>query len=100
MRFAPPVSPSLVQMPQRRSSKDRRGSPRTTAARAALDRFGIPVVIKADGLAAGKGVTVAMTRAEAEAAIDAAGDGPLVIEEFLEGEEASLFALVDGETVV
>ena len=69
-------------------------------ARGALERFGIPVVIKADGLAAGKGVTVAMTRAEAEAAIDAAGDGPLVIEEFLEGEEASLFALVDGETAV
>jgi phosphoribosylamine--glycine ligase len=69
-------------------------------ARAALDRFSIPVVIKADGLAAGKGVTVAMTRAEAEAAIDAAGDGPLVIEQFLEGEEASLFALVDGETAV
>ena len=67
---------------------------------AALDGFGIPVVIKADGLAAGKGVTVAMTRAEAEAAIRAAGDGPLVIEEFLEGEEASLFALVDGETAV
>ena len=73
---------------------------RTADARAALDQFGIPVVIKADGLAAGKGVTVAMTRAEAEAAIDAAGDGPLVIEEFLEGEEASLFALVDGETAV
>ncbi len=73
---------------------------RPTEARAALDRFGIPVVIKADGLAAGKGVTVAMTRAEAEAAIDAAGDGPLVIEEFLDGEEASLFALVDGETAV
>ena len=69
-------------------------------ARAGLERFGIPVVIKADGLAAGKGVTVAMTRAEAEEAIDAAGDGPLVIEEFLEGEEASLFALVDGETAV
>ena len=69
-------------------------------ARAALPRFGLPVVIKADGLAAGKGVTVAMTRAEAEAAIEAAGDGPLVIEEFLEGEEASLFALVDGETAV
>jgi phosphoribosylamine--glycine ligase len=69
-------------------------------ARGALERFGIPVVIKADGLAAGKGVTVAMTRAEAEAAIDAAGDGPLVIEEFLEGEEASLFALVDGATAV
>ncbi|MEO5775215.1 MAG: phosphoribosylamine--glycine ligase [Sphingomicrobium sp.] len=67
---------------------------------AALDRFGIPVVIKADGLAAGKGVTVAMTRAEAEEAVAAAGDGPMVIEEFLEGEEASLFALADGATVV
>jgi phosphoribosylamine--glycine ligase len=66
----------------------------------ALNEFSIPVVIKADGLAAGKGVTVAMTRAEAEAAIDAAGDGPMVIEEFLEGEEASLFALVNGETAV
>jgi phosphoribosylamine--glycine ligase len=73
---------------------------RPADARAALERFGIPVVIKADGLAAGKGVTVAMTRAEAEAAIDAAGDAPLVIEEFLEGEEASLFALVDGEIAV
>jgi phosphoribosylamine--glycine ligase len=73
---------------------------RTADGLAALDRFSIPVVIKADGLAAGKGVTVAMTRAEAEAAIAAAGDGPLVIEEFLEGEEASLFALVDGETAV
>ena len=66
----------------------------------ALKQFSIPVVIKADGLAAGKGVTVAMTRVEAEAAIDAAGDGPLVIEDFLEGEEASLFALVDGETAI
>jgi phosphoribosylamine--glycine ligase len=69
-------------------------------AMAALDRFGIPVVIKADGLAAGKGVTVATTRAEAEEAIAEAGDSPLVIEEFLEGEEASLFALVDGEKAV
>ncbi|HEU5284913.1 MAG TPA: phosphoribosylamine--glycine ligase, partial [Sphingomicrobium sp.] len=69
-------------------------------ARAALERFGAPVVVKADGLAAGKGVTVAMTLAEAEGAIAAAGDGPLVIEEFLEGEEASLFALVDGATAV
>jgi phosphoribosylamine--glycine ligase len=73
---------------------------RASDARAALDRFGIPVVIKADGLAAGKGVTVAMTRKEAEAAIDATGDGALVIEEFLEGEEASLFALIDGATAV
>ena len=73
---------------------------RSADALAALERFAIPVVIKADGLAAGKGVTVATTRAEAEAAIRAAGDGALVIEEFLEGEEASLFALVDGETAV
>jgi phosphoribosylamine--glycine ligase len=66
----------------------------------ALDGFSIPVVVKADGLAAGKGVTVAASRDEAETAIRAAGDGPLVIEEFLDGEEASLFALVDGETAV
>jgi phosphoribosylamine--glycine ligase len=69
-------------------------------AKSALNQFGIPVVIKADGLAAGKGVTVATSREEAEAAIAAAGDGPLVIEEFLQGEEASLFALVDGETAM
>ena len=67
---------------------------------AALDQFAIPVVIKADGLAAGKGVTIAMSRSEAEQAIQTGGDGPLVIEEYLEGEEASLFALVDGETAV
>jgi phosphoribosylamine--glycine ligase len=73
---------------------------RAAEAHEALHRFGLPVVIKADGLAAGKGVTVAITRAQAEAAIDAAGDGPMVIEEFLEGEEASLFALVDGEVAV
>jgi len=66
----------------------------------ALDGFAIPVVIKADGLAAGKGVTVATTRDEAEEAVAGIGDSPLVIEEFLEGEEASLFALVDGETAV
>ena len=70
------------------------------AARRALDEFGLPVVIKADGLAAGKGVTIATTREETEAAIAAAGDSPLVIEEFLEGEEASLFALVDSENAV
>jgi phosphoribosylamine--glycine ligase len=67
---------------------------------AALDRFVLPVVVKADGLAAGMGVTVAERRAEAEAAIRAAGDGPLVIEEFLDGEEASLFALVSGTRCV
>jgi phosphoribosylamine--glycine ligase len=73
---------------------------RMAAGLEALDRFSIPVVVKADGLAAGKGVTVAMSRAEAESAIRAAGDGPLVIEEFLDGEEASLFALIDGENAV
>ena len=66
----------------------------------ALTEFGLPVVIKADGLAAGKGVTVAMTRAEAEGAIADIGNADMVIEEFLDGEEASLFALVDGETAV
>ena len=74
----------------------------TTVAEAmgALDAFSIPVVIKADSLAAGKGVTVAMTRDEAVEAIAHAGDGAMVIEEFMEGEEASLFALVDGPNAV
>lgn len=70
---------------------------------AALEPFGLPVVIKADGLAAGKGVTVAMTRAEATdaiAAIFAEPDAAAVIEEFLDGEEVSLFALTDGTTIV
>ncbi|MBA2919188.1 phosphoribosylamine--glycine ligase [Sphingomonas sp. MAH-20] len=71
----------------------------TDDALARLAPFGLPVVIKADGLAAGKGVVIATTRDEAEGAIRAA-DGPLVIEEFLAGEEASLFALSDGRTVV
>jgi phosphoribosylamine--glycine ligase len=69
----------------------------TDAALEALGEFGMPVVIKADGLAAGKGVTVALTADEAEQAVRELGGAPLVIEEFLEGEEASLFALVDGE---
>ncbi len=66
---------------------------------AALDDFGERCVIKADGLAAGKGVTVALSRAEAEEAIAALfADGPAeaVIEEMLEGPEASLFVLCDG----
>ncbi|EIZ77659.1 phosphoribosylamine--glycine ligase [Novosphingobium sp. Rr 2-17] len=74
---------------------------------AALERFGAPVVIKADGLAAGKGVTVAMTMAEAEDAVREIFAGRFgeagaeaVIEEFLEGEEASFFAITDGSTVV
>jgi phosphoribosylamine--glycine ligase len=64
----------------------------------------LPVVIKADGLAAGKGVTVAMSLAEAEAAVESLFDGAFgaagaeaVIEAFLEGEEASFFALCDGD---
>jgi phosphoribosylamine--glycine ligase len=65
---------------------------------AKLAPFGLPVVIKADGLAAGKGVVIAFTREEAERAVREA-DGPLVIEEFMDGEEASLFALTDGKTV-
>ncbi|HEY0650903.1 phosphoribosylamine--glycine ligase [Phenylobacterium sp.] len=75
------------------------------AAKAALDRFEPPYVIKADGLAAGKGVVIAPQRAEAEAAIDDAFGGRfgaagarVVIEEFLEGEIGSLFALCDGKT--
>ena len=74
---------------------------------AELDGFPIPVVIKADGLAAGKGVTVAMTRTEAEEAVReifsgrfGAAGAEAVIEEFLEGEEASFFAITDGHTVV
>jgi phosphoribosylamine---glycine ligase len=70
-----------------------------TDARRALDRFGFPVVLKADGLAAGKGVIVAHGRAEAEAAL-ASLKGPLVIEEFLRGEEVSFIALSDGRDVV
>ncbi len=64
---------------------------------------GAPIVVKADGLAAGKGVVVAMTTAEAEAAVAACFQGAfgaagaeVVVEEFLEGEEASFFALCDG----
>ena len=74
---------------------------------AALAKFGIPVVIKADGLASGKGVTVAMSLIEAEAAIRdifagrfGAAGAEAVIEEFLEGEEASFFALTDGATIL
>ncbi|MFB3827609.1 MAG: phosphoribosylamine--glycine ligase [Bryobacteraceae bacterium] len=68
-------------------------------ARAALDRFGFPVVLKADGLAAGKGVVVAHDRAAAETAL-AALKPPLVIEECLTGEEVSFIALSDGGNVL
>jgi len=64
-----------------------------------LDRFSYPLVIKADGLAAGKGVVIARDRNEAEAAILSLGPR-LVIEEFLEGKEVSFIALSDGRTVL
>lgn len=78
------------------------------AAKAYVRAEGAPIVVKADGLAAGKGVTVATTEEEALAAIDDAMAGgafgaagaELVIEACLEGEEASFFALVDGETAL
>jgi phosphoribosylamine--glycine ligase len=70
-----------------------------TDARQAIDRFGFPVVLKADGLAAGKGVIVAHDRKEAEAALGTL-KGRLVIEEFLRGEEVSFIALCDGRDVV
>ncbi len=80
-------------------------------ARAALARFAPPYVLKADGLAAGKGVVIAETLGEAEAALadmfgggfgpEALGAGAeVVIEEFMHGEEASFFALTDGTTII
>jgi phosphoribosylamine--glycine ligase len=72
-------------------------------AKAYARQRGAPIVVKADGLAAGKGVTVAASVAEAEAAIDAImadTEAALVVEECLVGEEASFFALSDGETVL
>jgi phosphoribosylamine--glycine ligase len=82
------------------------------AAHAYVDRMGTPIVVKADGLAAGKGVVVAMTAAEAHEAIDFmlvdktlgvshnAGGARVVIEEFLQGEEASFIVMCDGKNVV
>ncbi len=82
------------------------------AARAYVDRLGAPIVVKADGLAAGKGVVVAQTVAEAHAAIDDMlggnqlgvahneGGARVVIEEFLHGEEASFIVLCDGKNVL
>ena len=76
-------------------------------AKAYVRERGAPIVVKADGLAAGKGVVMAATVAEAEAAIEALFGGSLgeagaevVIEEFLKGEEVSFFALCDGETAI
>jgi phosphoribosylamine--glycine ligase len=114
---------------RRRSWKARRPSPRPSCAgtgiptaeyetftdaaeaHAYVDRKGAPIVVKADGLAAGKGVVVAMTAAEAHEAIDFmlldnklgvthnAGGARVVIEEFLQGEEASFIVLCDGKNV-
>ncbi|KIC32159.1 phosphoribosylamine--glycine ligase [Leisingera sp. ANG-M7] len=77
------------------------------AAKAHVRQHGAPTVVKADGLAAGKGVIIAMSEDEAMAAIDDMFGGvfggagaEVVIEEFMEGEEASLFVLVDGEDVL
>lgn len=77
-------------------------------AKAALPAYGLPVVIKADGLAAGKGVIVAETKEQAEAAIDdmlvgnkfGAAGAEVLIEEFLHGEECSILAMVDGNDAV
>jgi phosphoribosylamine--glycine ligase len=82
-----------------------------TTAAAAKDevrRLGAPVVVKASGIAAGKGVIVAMTTAEADAAVDGMLDARIfgdagaevLVEEFMEGEEVSLFALTDGQNVL
>ncbi len=79
-----------------------------TAAKRALSRFEYPVVLKADGLAAGKGVVIAKSRSDAEATLDAMFAGELVgdagkrvvIEDFCPGEEVSFIALSDGETIV
>ena len=77
------------------------------AARAYVDAATVPIVVKADGLAAGKGVVVAASREEAQAAIDAtlgkgrpAKGARVVIEEFLEGEEASFMVVSDGRGVL
>ena len=78
-----------------------------TAAKTYIRSRGAPIVVKADGLAAGKGVIVAQSEAEAETAVDmmfggglGEAGGEVVIEEFLDGEEASFFALCDGETAI
>ncbi len=72
------------------------------SAHAYVEAQGAPIVIKADGLAAGKGVVVAMSTEEAHAAIDylLSDGGRLVIEEYLEGEEASFIVMVDGKNVL
>jgi hypothetical protein len=117
MCFAPAAAPSSVPPPQPRGSRAAKifaknflqqsgiptaafvAAPNAAEARRALDRFSYPVVIKADGLAAGKGVVVAEDRAAAEAALESLKP-PFVIEEFLAGEEVSYIVLSDGRNVV
>ena len=77
------------------------------AAKSFADGIGFPVVIKADGLAAGKGVIIATSKTESDHAIDfmfeggfGEGGNEIVVEEFMEGEEASFFALSDGRNVI
>jgi phosphoribosylamine--glycine ligase len=65
-----------------------------------LDQLGFPVVLKADGLAAGKGVVIAASRSEAEQALASLPAGRFVIEEYLEGEEVSFIVYTDGSKVV
>jgi len=83
------------------------GAKGAKSAKAFLREQTAPFVIKADGLAAGKGVIIAQTLAEADAAVDDMlggrfGDAgaELIIEEFMDGEEASFFAISDGETII
>ena len=121
----PRASASSARRRRQRGWKVRKASPRTFApnttsrpppmaasrdlasAKAYVEKIGAPIVIKADGLAAGKGVTVAMTLDEARAALDACFDGSfgdagaeVVVEEFMTGEEASFFCLCDGTTAL
>ncbi|MCD6060785.1 MAG: phosphoribosylamine--glycine ligase [Moraxellaceae bacterium] len=120
--FAPPASPSGDRHSSPPSSKAPRPSPRTSwlptaeykvftqadEALAYLRQKGAPIVVKADGLAAGKGVIVAMTLKEAEDAVTDMLSGNafgtagsrVVIEEFLDGEEASFIVMVDGENAL
>lgn len=76
-----------------------RASIPTARSGTSLDNFSLPVVIKADGLAAGKGVVIAYDRREAEQALERLGPN-VVIEEFLEGEEVSFMGLSDGHTLI
>lgn len=79
-----------------------------SAAKQYIQKQGVPIVVKADGLAAGKGVIVAMTLDEAFEAVDSmlvkgsfgSAGCRVIVEEYLEGEEASFFALVDGENAI